>query len=473
MGVAIAGVYLQNTAVTRLDILFASGNIVSGTVTCQPIAKLMKLHFLIPFLLAAPLMAQTTVTSASSAESDVNAVINGPTHTAINGDVIQIPCSGTQTVVWTASLRFSASITLTALGGTPNTLPSQFGAGTNCLTIRDNVPLSSGQMIFASPTYASVTNNVTTIQNFNIDPFSTSTQLYNPISIEGTGTGSGMPQARVDNIVFGKSVQWNFSGNTVASTQLIKPDNVVGVADHNTAPSGNNNELMTCQMSSLYGVGQYGDNSWAQPDSFGGSLAWFNENNSWTGGQTFQDCTEAGNSFTQSGGGRLVNRFNVINGSPFQIASGHGTESTGRPRAYRHIEAYNNTLNVPASGNPQGFVSNRGGTILLSHSNLANMGSGAFMDQLFDITIFRRVYSAIPWGACGGLASASGGSLANTFPGDPWDTVDGTTYYTGTMSGVSSLTFTASGSPSWTTNQWAPAGAGYSVYDTTQKRVRF
>ena len=31
--------------------------------------------------------AQGTYTAASDAESDVNAVINGPTHTAVNGDV--------------------------------------------------------------------------------------------------------------------------------------------------------------------------------------------------------------------------------------------------------------------------------------------------------------------------------------------------------------------------------------------------
>jgi hypothetical protein len=407
--------------------------------------------------------AQGTYTAASANESDVNAVINGPTHVAVNGDTIQIPCSGTQSVVWTSQLTFSASITLTALGATPNTTPSTYGAGTNCLTIQDNVPYANGTMIVATPTY-SATNNVTTIQNMNIDPYSTTTQLWNPISIEGTGTSSGMPEARVDNIVFGKSIQWNFSGNTVASTQLIKPDNVIGVADHNTAPSGNQNELMSCQMSSMFGVGQYGDNSWAQPDSFGSLNNWFNENNNWTGGIEFQDCTEAGNSFTESGGGRLVNRFNIINGTQFQICSGHGTESTGRPRAYREIECYNNTLNCTV--NCQDFASARGGTIL-AHSNLANMASGAFMDQLFDITIFRRVFSSIPWGACGGLNAASGGSHSNFFPGDPWDTVDNTVDYTGTIASLSGLTLTVSG-VSWTTNQWSPSGAGYSFYDTTQ-----
>ncbi|MGC1546609.1 MAG: hypothetical protein WA772_19945, partial [Candidatus Acidiferrales bacterium] len=109
--------------------------------------------------------AQGTYTAASDAESDVNAVINGPTHTAVNGDVIQIPCSGTQSVVWSSQLVVTASITITALGGTPNSGSSAFGSGTNCLTIRDDYT-GSGPLFDLTPTYAS-SNNVTTVQNMN------------------------------------------------------------------------------------------------------------------------------------------------------------------------------------------------------------------------------------------------------------------------------------------------------------------
>src|SRR6267143_2315526 len=85
----------------------------------------MLVNFFIVFFLALLLFlvpsskAQGTFTAASSAESDVSAVINGPTHTAVNGDVIKIPCSGTQTVTWTSTLSTTASIKITALGGTP------------------------------------------------------------------------------------------------------------------------------------------------------------------------------------------------------------------------------------------------------------------------------------------------------------------------------------------------------------------
>jgi hypothetical protein len=59
--------------------------------------------------------AQGTYTAASANYSDVNAVINGSTHTAINGDIIQIPCSGRQSVTWTSQLVVTASIKLAEL----------------------------------------------------------------------------------------------------------------------------------------------------------------------------------------------------------------------------------------------------------------------------------------------------------------------------------------------------------------------
>ena len=50
-----------------------------------------KLLGLILLAFCATAYGQGTYTAASSAQSDVNAVINGPTHTAVNGDIIQIP----------------------------------------------------------------------------------------------------------------------------------------------------------------------------------------------------------------------------------------------------------------------------------------------------------------------------------------------------------------------------------------------
>jgi hypothetical protein len=81
---------------------------------------------------------------------------------------------------------------------------------------------------------------------------------------------------------------------------------------------------------------------------------------------------------------------------------------------------------------------------------------------MFDITVYRTVWTNPNFGACGGLNSL-----------DPWDTVDDTVYYSGTMtttgSGVLTMTDpTRTGGSAWTTNQFIPNGAPYSVYDTTQ-----
>ena len=245
-------------------------------------------------------------TAASAAESDVNSCINGPGHVAVNGDTIQIPCSGTQSVTWTSGINITASITLTALGGTPNTGPSTFGSGTNCLTIVDDITSPIAPVFAIDPTYAS-SNNVTTLQNINIVPFSTSTTLYSPISLVGTATASGFPQVRIDNIQFGtSSVPWTESGNSSNAAYMIVQDDVVGVVDHWTIAPNSAVSLATTNYGSWLGVGLYGDNSWAQPDSMGTASEWYEENGVFNSAAYYQisDATEAGPSFSQSGGGR-------------------------------------------------------------------------------------------------------------------------------------------------------------------------
>ncbi len=393
--------------------------------------------------------AQGTYTAASDAESDVNAVINGPTHTAVNGDVIQIPCSGTQSVVWSSQLVVTASITITALGGTPNSGSSAFGSGTNCLTIRDDYT-GSGPLFDLTPTYAS-SNNVTTVQNMNIDPFSSSTQLYGPFYIIGTATASGFPQARLDNIVFGNAVQWTESGNGNFASWMIVQDDVIGVADHCTLPSGSAVDFMTGNFSSWLGVGQYGDESWAVADSMGGANNWFNENNVAYITEVFNDC-ETSDTFADKGGCRVVNRYNhVFCIDCFQLTGVHGLDTSGRPRSGRHTETYGNTLSC-TTGTCQALTGFRGGTGI----SFSNTATGNTFNSVFNFNVYRNVYNSSPWGYCGGLNAQ-----------DPWDTNDNTVYYSGTITTASSLVMTDP-SKSWTINELMPTGAPYTVYDTTR-----
>jgi hypothetical protein len=403
------------------------------------------------FLSARMAQAQGTYKAASCNYSDVNAVINGPTHTAINGDTIQIPVG---TCTWTSGVTVTASVTITGLGATPNTGPSTFGSGTNGVTLLSNI--ASGPFFSFQPTYAS-SNNVTTLQNLNLDPINSTTSLGGVIFIEGTATSSGFPQVRIDNIYFGYTTPWTESGNGDNTVDMIRVDNAVGVADHNTVPSGSlSNHLYTAQMSSYLGVGQWGDNSWAQPDSFGTATNWFAENNqTYINGATFNDCTEAGITVSASGGCRAVNRFNHSTGyNAFAYTAVHGLDSTGRPRSGRHTETYGNVLTCQFNCG-DAVVSFRGGTgIAFGNTGIAN--SGAYYNQIMDGTTYRIALANPFFGTCGGLNSI-----------DIYDNADNVVYYSGTLTagGTTSISDT---SKSWTTNQFVPTGAPYFFYDTTQ-----
>lgn len=399
-------------------------------------------------------------TAASAAESDVNAVINGPTHTAGNGDTIQIPCSGSNSVTWASTLTVTASITITALGGTPNSGTGTFGAGTNCLTIT-----STTSVLFElDPTYAS-SNNVVTLQNMTLVPGS---GAYTPIHISGTGTSSGMPLFHVDNIGFGNSTtQWQYGTGTNTGEFGIIANNVFGQADHNTSPTGSHFAFISVNLTAYLGVGQYGDNSWAQPDSTGGPQNIFIENN-----QLYQGLwpiVENEQDYPSIGGGRAVTRFNHVTASGiFFLTGGHGNDTDGRPRSMRTNETYGNTVNCVNDGNGNAcydFVSFRGGSGL-TFGNTATLGSGAVWNEIGSLATYR--IDGDGW-AFSNVGSCGGATSGNAY--GPFDQNDGTTYYSGTFtSGTSGVTLVASGSPGWTTNQWSNPSPfyPYSVWDVTQ-----
>src|ERR1700691_3289730 len=104
------------------------------------------------FLLTIDSMARangSVVTAASCNQSDVKAVINGPTHMAVDGDTIVIP-QGSCT--WTSGITVPTGIGITITGsGTSNSSAGVQGAGTSTTTITDS--LSSGPLIQMTPAY--------------------------------------------------------------------------------------------------------------------------------------------------------------------------------------------------------------------------------------------------------------------------------------------------------------------------------
>ena len=394
--------------------------------------------------------AQGTYTAASCSYSDVNAVVNGPIHTAVNGDIIQIP-SGICT--WTSGLSVTASITIRG-SGTLNTQPSQFGAGTLNTTILDNV--TSGAPLFGVKVTYGSGSLVLRLSTLDIEP--TAVHLSSPIQIAGTCTSSGCPNIRVDNIGFGLTTRWIEGINGSGSDWMVLVDNAFGVLDHNTLPSGSQVELYNANLGSYLGVGDYGDNSWAQPDTMGMAGQLYAENNIVYTNQAMNDCDVAPQGYTGGiygvGGCRIVDRFNQFTAetTAFGLSIVHGLDTDGRPHSGRTQEAYGNTVQCNNTVNCGTLtVGFRGGTGRV-FGNKATVGLNA-SNSIISLTVYRTVYTALNgWGACGGSS--------------PYDTNDGTVYYSGTMTSGSSGSTMYDTAKSF--GNLTPTGAPYSVYDVTR-----
>jgi hypothetical protein len=260
---------------------------------------------------------------------------------------------------------------------------------------------------------------------------------------------------RVDNIGFGMSTAWNESNNGAQAASMIRTDNVFGVIDHCTT-TGGYLTFANISLSSYLGVGGNGDNSYAQPDSFGTANAVYLENNNLYNAMEITD-TEFPPAGGAVGGGRQVGRFNHINsvGGSWAGFAGHGLDTDGRPQGVRQIEAYGNSISCSGGGCNTAVASYRGGTgLVFGNSLTANYSStGGYFNSIANITVYRTVYATGAWGACGGSS--------------PYDTNDGVVYYSGTVSNGNGLTMSDS-SKNWSVNQLIPAGAPFSVYDVTQ-----
>jgi hypothetical protein len=408
--------------------------------------KWILLSFLMIAICASTAMAQGTYTAASCNESDVNAVINGPTHTAVNGDTINIPAGS---CTWTSVLTVPSGIGISIIGaGTPNTGTGTVGAGTSTTTITDDV--TSGHLMSFSPVYG---NALTRLSMMTITAQSGAT-LGNPIMILGTCTSSGCPNVRVDNLTFPSS--WN-SATGISDASMVVVNNMFGVFDHNTITAASSSTylvLANVSHSAWQGVGAYGDNSWASPDTFGTAQAIYLENNLLSAA----DLTDT--DYPNGGGGRYVCRYNTnTNVSTVAPAcSNHGTESTGRPRGGRQEEAYNNTVTCTNTSNGcSAATASRSGSVLV-YNNTLTAQTGSWFNNIVSLSVLRSYRGPmIPWGNCDGTG--------------PWDLNDGTTYGTGTVTTSGTGTFSDSGA-SWTTNEWAGSavtnGVPYSIHDVTQ-----
>jgi hypothetical protein len=421
--------------------------------------KQLSLTLLSCLAFAAAVWAQGTYTAASCNQSDVNAVINGPTHTAVDGDVIQIP-SGSCT--WTSGVTVPSNIGITVIGsGSPSIGAATTGASSSCQATVITSNYAGGYLFTMRAEYE---NSVSRISCIEFLPES-SVSLKAPIAVIGTCTSSGCPNMRMDNLTFPSS--WVNNGTSPPpDDSMIISDNMFGVLDHNTVGDTNPNnagvDLVNVNNSAWLGVGQYGDNSWTQADTFGAAQTLYLENNTFN--YAFGTDMDGSDSYGDIGGGRAVCRFNTFNNVTLAAAcTNHGTESTGRPRGGRQLEFYGNTLTCSntSQGCPSALGQRSGTSLAFGNSLRANAGS--WFNNVITLGVFRSVSLDFdPW---------SGQGFG------PYDTRDGASATTtSTLTGVSgtctygSCTLTDS-AQSWTTNQYAPGSNYYTVYDVTSGAI--
>lgn len=377
----------------------------------------------------------TTYTATTCSESDVASAVAQ----ASNGDTVTIP-SCPSGVSWTTGLVVTTGITIQGQGAGNTVIIDNTDKGnSNCggttsliqFNVSSNVPLRlTGMTITGTPV------------SYNCG------ESANHISI-----GTSSHQARVDHITFNPTVT---AVNVCCDTW--------GVADHNTFNDSAGVFPFGIHHESWQGVGAYGDNSWAQTDTFGQAGAFYIENNvfSFAGDPSFPvGC------FDSEEGGRLVFRFNA--GCPFVGA--HGLDSSGRYRSIRAFEVYNNAfVSLPVESNVPNMYTAiflRGGTGMIFSNSFVDTGSAQYT-SLVQLNSYRDTSGYAPWG--NGATSSVAGPAEECDGRGPWDTNNGIVYANFTASSSSTLDNTiASNSPGWTANQWADGSSGitYSLVDTT------
>ena len=351
------------------------------------------LKFILLVLLPSPLFAGT-YTAASCNYSDVNAVINGPTHTLAAGDTITIP-SGTCT--WTSQLNVtvpnatSSSVVTTIQGQTTCTGsgdPAQNNlACTDGTTITDDV---SGN----NPALSIVVNATGAFRLTGLT-FGSSVEVYHGTVNISTNSGvcANNPGLRIDHV-----------HTTGAATGDIEFDGCeTGVVDHSYFHAANTDE----NLLRIYNGGfwnnstdSFGHASWNDGPHFGSNAFIYIEQNLFDSApgadyQIIEDC---------SIGGRFVARFNTL--GYHVVPYTHGTTGSGGAyRGCRTMEIYANNANWD-SGNSSDqdytFMNMESGSGLLWGNTINGQNSILNEDYSRKISAtYAQAATPNGWGYCG------------------------------------------------------------------------
>ena len=307
-----------------------------------------------------PLLIAATYNAANCTQAAVSTAVG----LSSNGDTVTIPaCSGG--TAWTTGLEITKNITLQ-------------GNGIGSTVLLDST--TSGPMLTMS---GSGTWRVTGIE-FRGGASSKSWSYL--MLVNGSSKAF-----RIDNCKF---YNWIMGGGNRA---IWLSGDLWGVIDSNTFDANNEwTQAIQVQHPTWGGVGDYGDNSFADDDYLGTNKFVFIESN------TFQNSTAVPypGSIDSLNGARVVVRHNTFNN---EYVVSHGTESGQRSRGLRVFEVYNNTFNN-TGGAWFTSVYIRSGTGVI-YNNTINNSSGSETTRAALFANYRSSGSYTPWGQCNGSNS--------------------------------------------------------------------
>ena len=267
-----------------------------------------------------------TINALSCSRNDVQAAINS----ANVGDTVEIP-SGNCT--WSSKIVVTKSISIIG-GGIGNTVITDGVSGDNLIELGNS-----------SSTIAPRLSGMTIKGSASKSGFKAMIQLA------GLSSGLGF---RIDHISF---YHWT---NEAIQTW----DGVWGVIDHCNFTENGGGYAIYFRHDRWNGVGDWGDNSWADADGFGTYKFVFIEDS------TFSTSASSSVVYSDScGGARYVYRYNTFNNGNIRS---HGTDSTPRVRGTRSVEVYNNAFENNLSGGPHDTVFEyRSGTLLFYNNTIS------------------------------------------------------------------------------------------------------
>lgn len=363
--------------------------------------------------------------------------VNDAVTAAANGDTIVIP-DGSCT--WDTRLTITKAIAL--IGQNACTLDGDGRPLDGCPTVITDSGLAAAPLI----SWTLVSGYAHRLSQLQFVDGGRTANSGNGILIFSC-TNQGATTLQIDHI------RTSFASTTV-DMQLTR---CAGVIHNNAFVPVTAKNLMQVYGSGWYGLNgeaptassDNGDNSWYQSVDWSAALnassvsQWLYVENNLFQSPTERGCTDG------YAGARFVLRFNDF---VLCNAGWHGTDSTGRARATRAVQVYNNLFDFStSSGSRNWMVENRDGSSLVWGNSALN-----FVVNSDTAAIHMRNYRGTtdfqPWGPADGYNVIDSNDGGNPFtPTGGGANCSGTTC---TATSAGSTTVTVSGA-SWTPNEWA------------------